>query len=334
MFTLLLLTVGLAGPTLGEPAKKGEAAVPKGWQMLVSKEGGFRVALIPPAAKQKPIKESEPVWFSGFDLDKGQSTTVGYYDMEGPPNMPAVMMNKEWQEMWLAQFAPMLAKDPQSKVSKLRKVSAGKFAGVEGTIGDADAPAAIRYVIVGKRIFVLTAEAKTEKDAQELGKVLFASFEVLPELARSVEVKAPAWERFHVPAGKFSVLMPGEPSLEESKADEELGGGAMKVYTAYHPDQALVLAAISVELPEEIRKKLSPDDILDRKVKKGRKITLGKYPGRELEETQQGKGRGITRTYVVEDRVLAVVVIDLYPTQGAMPRDTARFLDSLRLEKK
>ena len=33
-----------------------------------------------------------------------------------------------------------------------------------------------------------------------------------------------------------------------------------------------------------------------------------------------------------KDRLVGVVIVDMNPTQGAVPRDTARFLDSLRLE--
>jgi hypothetical protein len=90
----------------------------------------------------------------------------------------------------------------------------------------------------------------------------------------------------------------------------------------------------SIEVPEEIRKGLTPEEILDKFETKGRKINLGTHPGREFEENQEGKQRAIVRAFVVKDRVVVVGVIDMNPTEGAKPRDTARFLDSLRLEKK
>jgi len=47
---------------------------------------------------------------------------------------------------------------------------------------------------------------------------------------------------------------------------------------------------------------------------------------------EPGKHRAVLRVYVVEDHLVGVVILDMNPTQGAMPRDTARFLDSVRLE--
>jgi hypothetical protein len=204
---------------------------------------------------------------------------------------------------------------------------------LEATFGNADAPSVIRYLMVGKRIFILTVEARTEKEAKQLAMALFASFEVLPELTRTAEVKAPAWERFQITAGKFSVLMPGKPTLAESKGPDYLGEAPMKTFTGYHPEQAMILLALYIEVPHGIRKKLTPEDILDKYGKKGRKINLGKYPGREF-EAGEGKQREIMRVFVVEDRIVAVVILDLNPTQGALPRDSARYLDSLQLEKK
>src|SRR5207248_5648282 len=113
-----------------------------------------------------------------------------------PPEMGRAGLSKEWQEWFLDQFTPTLATDSKAGMPKLRKVTVGKFAGLEGTTVDAGAAFVTRYVMVGKRIFLLTVEARTEDDAKRLAATLFASFEVLPEFARSAEAKPPAWERF------------------------------------------------------------------------------------------------------------------------------------------
>src|SRR5262249_43255201 len=155
----------------------------------------------------------------------------------------------------------------------------------------------MRFLVVGKRIFLLTAEARSEDAAKALAAPLFASFEVLPEFARRAAVKAPPWGRFTIPDGNCSVLMPGEPAVETGKGPKDLGEGRMRTYTGYHPEQALVLLAGCVELPPAVRKQLSPEEILDKGAEKGgRKINLGQYPGREWHSAKDSKPRTVMRT--------------------------------------
>jgi hypothetical protein len=318
----------------GETQQKKDAAKPpRGWHQFTSKEGGFRVSLIGKPAPRPIHKRDGITWVSGVELARGQATSVGFYDLEVGAGVPAAVLNKEWQEILLEQFASGLAKDPKAKPANLRKVTVGDFPGLDGTSGGPGEATVLRYIMVGKRFFVLTVEARTEGEAKAVAAPFFASFDVLPELARRADVTAPAWERFTLPDAKVSVFLPGKPSLEEGKGPEDLGQGRMKTWTSYHPKQAIILLAVVVEVPPAVRKQLSPEAILDRYGEKGgRPITLGKYSGREWQSTKESKQREVMRAFVIGDRVVAVGVLDMNATSGARRRDTAQFLDSLRLE--
>jgi hypothetical protein len=260
-----------------QPENKEEVQIPKGWQKLTSKEGGFQVCLLGPAAELNPNNNKERswfsaddkpvIWFSAADLAKGQSTSVGCYDLNVPEDM---RLNKEWQELILAQIAPGLAKGPKAKTADLgpvggavggavrltkaskakaadlRKVTVGEYPGLEETDADESSVMRIRFLMVGKRMFILTAEGRTNNDAEQLAAAMFASFAVLPEFARNAKVKAPTWERFPIPDVGVSVLMPGKPSAEEGKGPEELGKGRMKTHIGYHPEQAMILSVVCI----------------------------------------------------------------------------------------
>src|SRR5262249_39440783 len=147
-------------------------------------------------------KDLQITWFTGVDLDKGRSTSVGYYDIPMPADVPA-LLNKEWQTVLLDKFAssPPKGLDGKTNVAKFRKVTVGKYAGLESESSEDNAFLAVRYVIVGKRMFLLSVEAKNAQDGRPLAATFFGSFEVLPKLARTAEFKAPPWERFDLPGG-------------------------------------------------------------------------------------------------------------------------------------
>src|SRR5262249_2032425 len=156
----------------GPQEANGQKPFPEGWHELRSKEGGFRVAMVGPAMKlplQSSSKDLKITWFAGVDVNKGRATSVGYYEIAMPSEAPA-LLNKEWQTVLLDKFAPSMPQGPQGKAksAKFRKIAVGKYRGLESESEEGNAFFALRCVLVGKRAFLLSVEARNAVDGRPL----------------------------------------------------------------------------------------------------------------------------------------------------------------------
>ncbi len=150
-----------------------------------------------------------------------------------------------------------------------------------------------------------------------------------------------AWTEFKSEEGGFSILMPGTPTEETQTQETELGGIDVHMFT-YEEDDVAYMIGYNV-LPAAILEASPADPMLDgacdgqvssvngTEVSR-QEITLGAYPGRDL-EIRVDNTDGITtlhsRIFLVEDKLYQVMVVGRDGQSAAA--DTTKFLDSFKL---
>jgi hypothetical protein len=149
------------------------------------------------------------------------------------------------------------------------------------------------------------------------------------------------WSEYSSAEGAFSVLMPGTPTEQTQAQDTEMGTIDVHSFTFEEGDVAY-LVGYNV-FPAAVIGAASSDSMLDGardgqvNAVKGtlvneQKITLGAYPGRELEiqiEDSDGTLSLRSRTFLVRDRLYQVMVVG--PKGQSTSPDTTKFLDSFKL---
>jgi hypothetical protein len=147
------------------------------------------------------------------------------------------------------------------------------------------------------------------------------------------------WKEFVSPEGRFSVLMPGTPTVQAQKLNTPVGTIELYVFVVER-DGSQYLVAYN-DYPEAVVKSGDPEKILDGARGgvvanvKGRllsevKITLQQSPGRELKVMiPNGAQMMQTRLYFVKNRLYQVGVVTT--EAGAAAKDILKFLESFKL---
>jgi hypothetical protein len=149
--------------------------------------------------------------------------------------------------------------------------------------------------------------------------------------------QAPAWVEAGAPAGRYSILMPGNPK-PGSVPIPLPGGRQATMYTSTFETPNVVFFASYLDYPSDIVAGLSTEALLDRvrnghlqnrKMRSGRPITMAGHPGRELvAETQDGVVL-VIRSLFVGPRLYQCIV-EGRPGVENDP-DTRKFLESFAL---
>jgi len=149
------------------------------------------------------------------------------------------------------------------------------------------------------------------------------------------------WTEFKSEEGGFSILMPGAPTEETQTQATELGDIDIHMFTYEEKDVAYIVGYNL--LPAAILELSSADPMLDGACEgqvssvngtevSRQTISLGAYPGRELEirvDDADGIKTLHTRIYLVEDKLYQVLVVGGEDQSGA--EDTIKFLDAFKL---
>jgi len=149
------------------------------------------------------------------------------------------------------------------------------------------------------------------------------------------------WSEFSSAEGAFSVLMPGAPTEETQTQDTEMGAIDVHSFT-FEQGGVAYLVGYNI-FPAAVIEAASPAALLNgardgqAKAVNGtlvneQEITLGAYPGRDLEiraEDADGIKTLHTRIYMVEDKLYQILVVGLEGQSAA--EDTIKFLDSFKL---
>jgi len=149
------------------------------------------------------------------------------------------------------------------------------------------------------------------------------------------------WKEFTSQEGRFSVLLPGTPSLTQlpTPAPDKVGNTTM--LTIPVPGKKLALVVVFADLPSGELKSGVDKALRNMKagfldqvkgtgtLKKETKITLGKHPGLQLEMEVPGQGASVTKFYIVGGRVYTLMAAGADPAADAL--ETRTFFDSFKL---
>jgi hypothetical protein len=149
------------------------------------------------------------------------------------------------------------------------------------------------------------------------------------------------WKEFTSKEGHFKVVMPGTPKQQQFDTESDFGKGVLHMNSVQAGKT--IYGANYCDFPAEIRKApikkvydSSRDGAvanLEGKLVGEKEITLGKYPGREIQiEVAGGKQLFRARVFLVEQRLFQVVVMGT--KEAAISKEADKFLDSFKLDRK
>ena len=149
----------------------------------------------------------------------------------------------------------------------------------------------------------------------------------------------PAWQEFTSEEGGFTVLMPSTPTYETSEIPTAIGPVVMHTFSVSAKKWAYMV--IYSDYDAESVNGVDPSTMLDGArdgvmkqiggtVVVDRSITLGDYPGKEVEVVTPDKQfRCRARLYMVANRLYQAIAVA--PGKGKLPKDAEKFLASFRL---
>jgi len=148
---------------------------------------------------------------------------------------------------------------------------------------------------------------------------------------------AQSWTAYSPEGGRYRIDMPGAPKVDTAPIPVGPGQAVPMTEAGVRLGNVDYLASY-VDYPERIARAASADLMLDR-VRDGssagntlraeKKLTLGRFPGREYVVAQANGTNTVLRTYWVRGRLYQLMVTGAAGIE-AQP-DTRRFLDSFNL---
>jgi hypothetical protein len=163
----------------------------------------------------------------------------------------------------------------------------------------------------------------------------FASFKFR---SRS-DAAPPGWKEFSDRAGRFSVLLPGDPVTSEETIHTRAGNVNLYVFTLYHGSVNELYSVQYMDYPDQLMQGKTAEQLLkdagtvdafnmNGKVVREQALPLEQRPGREVHfETAAVAAR--IRLCLVERRLYKTVA--MWPKSRAFSPDDERFLASFRL---
>lgn len=148
-------------------------------------------------------------------------------------------------------------------------------------------------------------------------------------------IPAPGWINYSSRTGRFSIMMPAEPTLQEQPVDTAAGKLMNYVFLSQKGS-----AAFAISYADYPQNDADPQGVLDRvrdgavtgikgTLVSGKNITHKGYPGREFQASTQG-ALYTSRIFLVKDRLYQMVVVA--PATQLSAAETNRFLTSFDLK--
>jgi hypothetical protein len=158
---------------------------------------------------------------------------------------------------------------------------------------------------------------------------------VLLAFAAALGAQAQGWQAYSYPADGFSATFPAEPQMQKKDVPTDKGSFELRAYVAQDGQAAVFVgvcdygSAISDRTPDQVLDGAQQGaiDNVSAHLVRGKKITLGVYPGREF-EAENDSMHFYARVYLVGTT--------LYQTLTASPLGSpyvsaTSFLDSFQL---
>ena len=163
---------------------------------------------------------------------------------------------------------------------------------------------------------------------------------VILAFAAAAPARAAQWKEFRSAEGGFTVLLPGDPSVDKKQMPTDFGPIEMHMYTVTADN--IYCSVAYYDVPQGLNK--PTDQLLEdtcsgfikganlQEKAERRAITLGAYPGRELiGESPDGSFLLMARYYLVNKRIYLVMVGTAIA--DASSPDIGRYLDSFKLTR-
>lgn len=222
-----------------------------------------------------------------------------------------------------------------------------------------------RLYAVGDRLYLLKAATPTSNSLSPDIKQFLNSFRLLDDAACRQAVELPPiptfaatpalaatpataveWKTFTSQAGKFSVLMPGQPLLKLQPLDTSIGPVTSQFFQSQSGDGREYYMVGYTDYPADLIKQANVDRMLSRsrdglvkmvngKLSSEKKIALEQYPGRDLVvEVSASQETPVTatvrvRTYFVKNR--QYILMALAPESDYPSAQIEEYLDSFRV---
>ncbi len=163
---------------------------------------------------------------------------------------------------------------------------------------------------------------------------------------QSVYISQSVWKQFSDKTGKFGILFPGTPDELKQTVKTPVGVLELKMFVVERQQESVSYGVGYTEYPSNYAKNLNQNNILEQvldnakngalKSAKGtlvsqRKISLGKYSGREIKYSRSGNKITVHRIYLVNRRLYQVIVETTKEKEKFLTKSMSGFLDSFQI---
>ncbi|MEH1874747.1 hypothetical protein [Nostoc sp.] len=153
----------------------------------------------------------------------------------------------------------------------------------------------------------------------------------------------PQWKLFTAPDGRFSILMPGNPSKNTQSQKTYMGEITLEIFVAQPPKQQVAYLVAYNDFPYSYGEITDPQAVLNNARDMALKTTKSNlisqrnirssnnHPGKEIEYINSGGKITISRMYIAEGRLYQVMAITTKKQQKTLAKTITGYLDSFHV---
>ncbi|MGM3306229.1 hypothetical protein ACSQ6I_09640 [Anabaena sp. WFMT] len=181
-----------------------------------------------------------------------------------------------------------------------------------------------------------------------VGFVLFSGYTITQTVSANqpLIIAQSIWKIFSSPEGKFSILMPGTPTKTKQKINTKNGIVEVNILTVERPQEEVKYTVAYIDYPNDYIELLKRNNLVEEAIDTGRKtalqnskstlvseekISLGRYPGREVNYTKPGDIIVKQRIFLVDQRLYQVSVETNKNRQKYLVKSISGFCNSFNL---
>ncbi|MEH1945759.1 MAG: hypothetical protein V7K77_02025 [Nostoc sp.] len=163
---------------------------------------------------------------------------------------------------------------------------------------------------------------------------------VKPKVSQPVQ---PKWKLFTAPDGRFTILMPGNPSRNTESQKTYMGEITLEIFAAQPPKQQVAYIVAYNDFPYSYGQMADPQAVLNNardmalKTTKSNLISqrnirsYNNHPGKEIEYINSGGKITKSRMYVAQGRLYQVMAITTKKQQKTLAKTINGYLNSFNV---
>ena len=164
-----------------------------------------------------------------------------------------------------------------------------------------------------------------------------------------VKIAQSVWKLFSAPDGSFRILMPGTPQTAKQSVSTKSGNIELNMFTVERQQEEVKYVVGYVDYSSEYIELLNRNNLVDKALDNGqdsvikkakgtlvteKKITLGQYPGREINYNKPGGKVVKQRIFLVDKRLYQISAETTKKRQKFLTKSIGGFLDSFNVSSK